>query len=414
MGNFATGVVQSAPSPTQEEAWLEAVKPAIRDYRQDDWGYSTGPNSTGHLAVEEPYGMWQETGTLPLTSSYDVPMFDVNSDGTVWPAYGELRTHRSQDFGSYAPAWPMSPSETLSTNPWSQTDQPLPSPLSEAPSLAFSASPLTEDGRNGEQYSSPYPSQLSASQPRSPSGTRASSTVDTPVVDSKGKAKPKPKSKKSTRPSKNLAKKPTAEPTPRPDSVSRPQTLKRHWSDTSAAAMTVAMPTAHPSAPPPPPPPPPPTPPAARITTTIATTTTTIKTTLGGVLPANVDPREAAEQIQREAWQRCRAEARAMSQRRMLLLGRERGALRRESQRLQANLGRMREAVARGGGDGLGGWSGDGGEEDGQEEAEGEGCEEGEGEEEGRSPSLIAAMLDRFCQNAPGNGGINWTPRNSG
>ncbi|SPQ18497.1 a6cdd0a2-9155-49dc-80a9-4257a0f8baa2 [Thermothielavioides terrestris] len=135
--------------------------------------------------------------------------------------------------------------------------------------------------------------------------------------------------------------------------------------------MTVAMLTAHPSAPPPPPPlPTPPTPATTTTTTTttttIATTTTTTKTTLGGVLPANVDPRQAAEQIRREAWQRCRAEARAMSQRRMLLLGRERGALRRETQRLQANLDRMREAARRGGrgrSEDEGGGEGEGGED---------------------------------------------------
>jgi hypothetical protein len=69
--------------------------------------------------------------------------------------------------------------------------------------------------------------------------------------------------------------------------------------------------------------------------------------TLGGVLPPGVDPRVAAEQIKQEAWQRSKAEAIEMSQRRLMLLDHERGALERETQRLQVNIGSMREAIAR-------------------------------------------------------------------
>ena len=60
-----------------------------------------------------------------------------------------------------------------------------------------------------------------------------------------------------------------------------------------------------------------------------------------------MDPRVASEQIRREVWGRCKAEALEMSQRRMMLQDHEHGALERETQRLQVNLGLMREAARR-------------------------------------------------------------------
>ncbi|KAK0734533.1 hypothetical protein B0T26DRAFT_75117 [Lasiosphaeria miniovina] len=55
----------------------------------------------------------------------------------------------------------------------------------------------------------------------------------------------------------------------------------------------------------------------------------------------------SAEQIRKEAWRICKAEALEMSQRRIMLIEHERGALERETQKLQVNIGRMREAVNR-------------------------------------------------------------------
>ncbi|KAK3382750.1 hypothetical protein B0T24DRAFT_602440 [Lasiosphaeria ovina] len=55
----------------------------------------------------------------------------------------------------------------------------------------------------------------------------------------------------------------------------------------------------------------------------------------------------SAEQIRKEAWRICKAEALEMSQRRIMLIEHERGALERETQKLQVNIGRMREAVSR-------------------------------------------------------------------
>jgi hypothetical protein len=65
-----------------------------------------------------------------------------------------------------------------------------------------------------------------------------------------------------------------------------------------------------------------------------------------------MDPRVASEQIRREAWQRCRAETTELSQRRLLLLDHVQGAREREAQRLQVNMGLMREAVREGRGGG--------------------------------------------------------------
>lgn len=53
------------------------------------------------------------------------------------------------------------------------------------------------------------------------------------------------------------------------------------------------------------------------------------------------------DQIRREAWRICKAEALEMSQRRMKLLEHEHGALERETEQLQVNIRIMREAVER-------------------------------------------------------------------
>ncbi|KAK4456988.1 hypothetical protein QBC42DRAFT_301549 [Cladorrhinum samala] len=66
-----------------------------------------------------------------------------------------------------------------------------------------------------------------------------------------------------------------------------------------------------------------------------------------GIFPPNVDPKKASEKMQREAWEKAKTEALAMSQRRLMLLDHERGALDRETQKLQVNIGLMREQVAK-------------------------------------------------------------------
>ncbi|KAK3395407.1 hypothetical protein B0T20DRAFT_358878 [Sordaria brevicollis] len=59
------------------------------------------------------------------------------------------------------------------------------------------------------------------------------------------------------------------------------------------------------------------------------------------------DPRAAAEQIRKDAWQVCERERVEMLQRRLMLTEHERGMLDQETNMLQLNLGKMRQVVAR-------------------------------------------------------------------
>lgn len=58
------------------------------------------------------------------------------------------------------------------------------------------------------------------------------------------------------------------------------------------------------------------------------------------------DPRAASEQIGKEAWRVCKAQALEMAQRRVQLLEHESGALERETELLQHNMRLMRETIA--------------------------------------------------------------------
>ncbi|KAL2129710.1 hypothetical protein VTI74DRAFT_7409 [Chaetomium olivicolor] len=310
---MATGILQSPSSPEQEQLGAEEEDP-VYQYPQDSWEYNYGTNHAFPNGVSAASAMWQRG--LPLTT-YDAPtMFGPELNGEVWPTYGMVpkngvwdpSTNGSPSQGPHGTTWAASPSETLetlSTSTWSPSDQPLPSPMSEAQSYVLTQSPVVGNASTMRRASSTIPSPLT-SRPDSPA---ASANRSLPTLAPKPKSKPKRNPKPSQPPSKRPV---NADPTPTP----RPRTLKRHRSDAPSIA-------------------------SSTNTATSASTTTT----LGGVLPANVDPRVASEQIRREAWERCRAEAHEMSQRRMMLLDHERGALDREAQRLQLNLGRMREAA---------------------------------------------------------------------
>ena len=256
-------------------------------------------------------------------SSYDTPsIFDEPLSGTVWPDYGIAPVGGMWDLptlgspGLDTSSWPASPwGGILSNNTWSPADQPLPSPLSEVASYDFSPSPLAEleDGSSFSQ-TNPSAAPRPSAQPLTPYSPATTTGNSTPIL------KPTDANKKSAtaRPPRRLSssstkRPPTPSTTPNP---SRPRTLKRHRTD--------------------------PPPSTSHSRTSSTTTVYNSNTTLGGVLPANVDPRVAAERIRREAWDRCRAEASEMAQRRMLLLDHEQGALERETERLQASLGRMR------------------------------------------------------------------------
>ncbi|KAL2161692.1 hypothetical protein VTH06DRAFT_8254 [Thermothelomyces fergusii] len=279
-----------------------------QDGCQNRWEYP----ATMHQPLSVPSGMWQgEINGMILTSVYDgqatfdpscppmdVPM-NVNTYGQVWPI----------------PQFPVGP---IAQDSWSSAGQPVPSPLSEAPPYAWTPSPLGDSPADGERASlssqvarngdANSPAEPMASQPvtnLAPKHTETKKTTKRPAAAVEGAS--------ST----------AAEP----PFYSRPKhMLKRHKSDTPSMT-SVSTPMSGGSA-------------STTMPMSIATTT------LGGVLPANVDPRVASEQIRREVWHRCKAEAAEMEQRRMMLLGHERGALERETQRLQVNLGLMREAAA--------------------------------------------------------------------
>ncbi|KAH6619418.1 hypothetical protein B0J18DRAFT_481889 [Chaetomium sp. MPI-SDFR-AT-0129] len=330
--------MQIPPSPNQDGIVLDAQVSMRRDYPQDDFDYTAPVDHqlpTGH-------GLWQVPGGLPLTACFDAqtpqPAFELSLNGSVLPVYGTAISHPSWDpsigggspgFGPYPSAvWPLTPADTMNQNPWSPTDQPLPSPLSEAPSFVSSHSPMGEDYFNASPRGS---ISILRSGTNSPATTPAATYPTTVSSSTKDKASNANMKKKSHLPPKRSAESCTASlPT-------RPRTLKRHRSDTPSIAsistdrMTGSM--------------------CATIATPLTPTATIGAPThipFSGVLPSNVDPRVASEQIRREAWDRCKAEAHEMSQRRMMLLDHERGALDREAQLLQVNLGKMREAVKRG------------------------------------------------------------------
>ena len=232
----------------------------------------------------------------------------------VWsnPTYGSP----AFEFGSYADTLQPTPSEAnFSECPWTPSTQPLPSPLSETPSYVLtSRSGSTESWLNDAQtgpttYSEP--SHLTTHQPNPPPAP----VEEAPAKPSKQKRKrDEPRTLSTT----CLAKK---SHTPNPPGSSRLTTPL-----TSIPASSISTPNTNIRSP----------------------------TTLGGVLPANVDPRLASEQIKRQAWERCRAEAQEMSQRRLMLLDHEKGALEREVERLRVNLGLMRERERERGETGLG------------------------------------------------------------
>lgn len=244
-----------------------------------------------------------------------LPINDVWSD----PTYGSP----AFEFGSYADTLQPTPSEAnFSECPWTPSTKPLRSPLSETPSCVLtSRSGSTESWPNAARtgpttYSEP--SHLTTHQPNPPPAP----VEEAPPKPSKHKRK---RDESQTLSTTRLAKKPH---TPNPPDSSRPTTP------------LISVPAS-----------------------SISTPSTNIRspTTLGGVLPANVDPRLASEQIKRQAWERCRAEAQEMSQRRLMLLDHEKGALEREVEKLRVNLGLMREREQERGETGGGEGHGEGG-----------------------------------------------------
>lgn len=273
-----------------------------QDGYQNSWDY---PAVVQHQPLSVQDGMWQgDINGMSLASAYD-------GQAAFDPSCPSIDV--SMNFASYGQVWPIPelPVDATAHDSWSPAGQPLPSPLSEMPPYDWTQGTLGGSPVDGEQ-TSPSGQAANISNTNSP----AAPMISQPVTNTT--PKPKESKKTSKRPAAAVAgaSSTTAEPSP----YSRPKhMLKRHKSDTPSIGS---------------------------VSTTISAGSTSTTTTLGGVLPANVDPRVASEQIRREAWDRCKAEAAEMEQRRMMLLGHERGALERETQRLQVNLGLMREAAA--------------------------------------------------------------------
>ncbi|KAK4249483.1 hypothetical protein C7999DRAFT_39461 [Corynascus novoguineensis] len=288
------------------------------DGSQNSWQYTA--------AVDQPLsgsnGMWQsEINVMPLAyydtqTSLDAP----SNDKPSW----NLPIDPSMNFSGYAQVWPIPefPTDTITHNAWSPNGQPLPSPLSEAPPYIWAQSPAGDSPLGSERRNSTA-SQIARSSTNSPVATISNQPFTTPALKPKDHQSGRKMTKRSAAAA--AAGAASAEPA----FHSRPKhMLKRHKSDTPSIASIASIST------------------SISAGSAASASTATTHTTLGGVLPANVDPRVASEQIRREAWGRCKAEAAEMEQRRMMLLDHERGALEREARRLQVNLGLMREAAA--------------------------------------------------------------------
>ncbi|KAK3309754.1 uncharacterized protein B0T15DRAFT_13548 [Chaetomium strumarium] len=363
MSNTASGQVNNSSSPGRKTPTIDGDILVYLQEQQYPDPLLAGTNELDYSLFSDPNNMSQ--GGLPFL--FDSAALDSTQiDRSIWPGYGADPTDNmwhpmaddSQTVGTYdgygyydsAPA--MSPSQVFLYLPWNpQQDQPLPSPVSEAPAYTLSGSPLM--GTDAPAYISPNPvaptpAQLtSAQQPTPPETTPGSTTTTagTPLQTIKGKGKQKAHAKKISMPS---LKRSAAESILRPPSAAgaRPQVLKRYRSDSNSLTLSSLNTTTtltnnnnnyyYSSSTTP-------TPKTPTTPTTLMMTMTTENKALGGVLPANVDPRVASQEICRAARERSMAESHEMSERRRMLLDHEHGALEREMQRLQVNLGRMRE-----------------------------------------------------------------------
>lgn len=253
-------------------------------------------------------------------------MFDAELTEAIWSSHGvEFSANQSWNSpvsGSpaFGPVWSIPQGGQLWDTAWSPGSQLLPSPLSELPPYVADSRRTSTDNWPDGADSYFFPPAFTADQASPPAeAPSASAPGQKRKADTKSAT---PSTKKSSKPAEpNNSKRKRAKPSPSANSSPRTAALTLATSTTaSSSGSSIGAGTANAS---------------------------TSKCALGGVLPANVDPRVAAEQIRRAAWQRCQAGAREMLQRRLLVVqGHEREALEREVRLLQANLGKMREAAA--------------------------------------------------------------------
>ncbi|KAK4098785.1 hypothetical protein N658DRAFT_509230 [Parathielavia hyrcaniae] len=361
-------LVHAPSSPEPQGSLFDAEASLHPAYAQNNWGYTIDVDDhDNHKSHNLPAanGIWMGMAA-PASYCDTTTAFSAPLSVAAWSDHGTAPEGSAWDspanplpsFGPDRPLWPVAPTNAAFTNPWCPRNQPIPSPLSEAPPYIVTQSPPTandeDNGLNGERLRTEY--STSYSHKSSTTGT----TTPSPSYISGSRPRDKPKSRANHSPipsssASNLKRPATPATTtaaggggPEQDepTIPRQRTPKRqHRSDTGTPGPSPAVST------------------ASSMTTTTTTTTTTAtttatavsntsnsttattgKTTLGGVLPADVDPRIACERIRRQAWERSSAQALEMAQRRtMLRRGHEHGALEREMERLRVNLGLMKQ-----------------------------------------------------------------------
>ncbi|KAK4195893.1 hypothetical protein QBC40DRAFT_343123 [Triangularia verruculosa] len=315
----------SAHSSNDHQITDNMEAPMYQTYPQDAFAYghwTNGPEFPPTFPMSGPdgqyNGVWREDLHV-MTTSYDMPTMFPTSNDVAWSMQEQGQTGGfSQSPTATSPVvyqgqdteWNSMPPQLtngFASGTWVSNDQlqTLPSPLSEAPSYGN----YTFNHRTPSDYE-PQPVRTTAAPIQqgsfcstTDSASPAASTAAVATVPAP-KAKPKAKGK---------GKAAVSKPSKRsPESSSKSRT-------SSGTKRKSPAPSGDNAKPPP----------------------------FLGIFPPDVDPREASAKIQREAWERCKTEVLVMSQRRLLLLDHERGALERETQKLQDNLALMREAAAR-------------------------------------------------------------------
>ncbi|KAK3393412.1 hypothetical protein B0H63DRAFT_458154 [Podospora didyma] len=286
------------------------------------------------------------------------------SDEVDWSNYGSLPTanshawagHHHQEHNSANPSPTVdyfgahagdSERGLLPDTLWSSNDQPLYSPYSEVPPFPaqsshrhhYARSTSAENGLAGAgvgasavglDFVLPPPKHSSSSEPSSPTATAAApgySKKSSLSASTKQQQRQQPKPHPIITNNKAAAK-PKARRTSTATARSAPRSKASPAASTSTASAECTSSTTRKRKSQ--------SPPAAVPEAVMST-----------ILPANQDPRVASEEIRKEAWRICKAEALEMSQRRMLLIEHEKGLLEQETQKLQVNIEKMREAVAR-------------------------------------------------------------------
>ncbi|KAK4167114.1 hypothetical protein QBC43DRAFT_286032 [Cladorrhinum sp. PSN259] len=239
-----------------------------------------------------PFGAWDNSENHHFDGNNDVWM-DNNLPMT---AYDTTATYQPTGNGNL---WP-----TYASFPGNAIDGPSPSTVASSPSIGVHGQgwPQTPNDPSTCSWEQPLPSPHSEIPPYSqfpflPTQPQQPATVPSSSISGSTKAK-----------SKGKGKAPVLKPAKKSDASSpKARSTKRKSPSPASKAATPHI----------------------------------------GIFPPNVDPKKASEKMQREAWEKAKMEALAMSQRRLMLLDHERGALDRETQKLQVNIGLMRESVAR-------------------------------------------------------------------